>query len=185
MEREQLIKEIQDLAGRIKSNASDIDTLLTDVTHLYEIAILLKHLPEEKKTNSTLKSDSIPENATQKKKLSEIPDLFTSVGSESTENEPVQKNTPKKTDSSISEKLRSKKINDLKTEIGINEKFQFINELFDGNIKEYNIALDEFNNFSSLNEAMNYLANLKEVYKWASDNPVAKNFENLVRRRFF
>ena len=48
MEREHLIKEIHDLAERIKTNASNnADLLLTDVAHLYEMVILLKHLPEE------------------------------------------------------------------------------------------------------------------------------------------
>lgn len=185
MDREQLIKEIHDLAERIKSNVSDVDMLLADVAHLYEVVILLKHLPEEKKTNSPLKNGPIPGNVMQEKKSSELPNLFTSVYSENPNDQPIQKNTAKKADSSIVEKLRSKKIDDLRTEIGINEKFQFINELFDGNMKEYSIALDEFNNFSTLDEAMKYLANLKEVYKWNSDNPVVKNFEDLVRRRFF
>ena len=48
MEREHLIKEIHYLAERIKTNASDNpDLLLTDVAHLYEMVILLKHLPEK------------------------------------------------------------------------------------------------------------------------------------------
>ena len=89
-----------------------------------------------------------------------------------------------KSNESVSEKLQHKKISDLKAAIGINEKFQFINELFEGNMKEYNVAIDQINNFISRSEAESYLANLQEVYKWSDENPIAANFLELVERRF-
>src|ERR1051325_1170887 len=154
MEREHLIKEIHDLAERIKSNASDAHLLQTDVAHLYEMVILLKHLPEEIKTNGEMKIEQKEE-----KKTIEIPDLFSSAITPGPQKEkPVEKVIAK--EESVAEKISHKKISDLKSVIGINEKFQFINELFDGNMKEYNVALDQINNFSSLGEAVNYLANL-------------------------
>ena len=179
MEREHLIKEIHDLAERIKTNASDnADLLLTDVAHLYEMVILLKHLPEETKAEA-----KVEEKATAKS--NEALDLFSAaISPEPVREKPAEKVTTKKTDESVVEKLSHKKINDLKSVIGINEKFQFINELFDGNMKEYTVALDQINNFSSTNEANNYLANLKEMYKWDSDNSIAKQFTELVERKF-
>src|ERR1051326_3086156 len=180
MEREHLINEIHDLAERIKTNAStNADLLLTDVAHLYEMVILLKHLPEEAKTE--IKAD-----AKEERKVNSEPfDLFSSSNPEAVTEKITEKITSKKPEESVAEKLSHKKVSDLKSVIGINEKFQFINELFDGNMKEYNVALDQINNFSSLGEAVNYLANLKEVYKWNAENPIVSNFEELVQRRFF
>ena len=177
MEREHLIKEIHDLAERIKTNAStNADLLLTDVAHLYEMVILLKHFPKEV-TERTAPKVEVKEEI----KSVEALDLFSAAISP----EPVkEKPFVKKIDESVVEKLSHKKITDLKSVIGINEKFQFINELFDGNMKEYTVALDQINNFSSTNEANNYLANLKEMYKWDSENSIAKQFTELVERKF-
>ncbi|MBI3500876.1 MAG: hypothetical protein HY063_03695 [Bacteroidetes bacterium] len=190
MEREHLIKEIQDISERIRNNASDADSLLTDVAHLYEMVILLKHLPEEVKTNGTIKTERVEVKVEIEKKTTEPLDLFsvaeTSEPVVETANEkPEKKIVAKKSEESVTEKISHKKISDLKSVIGINEKFQFINELFDGNMKEYTVALDQINNFSTLGDAVNYLANLKEMYKWNSENPIASNFEELVQRRFF
>ena len=181
MEREHLIKDIHDLAERIKTNASDnADLLLTDVAHLYEMVILLKHFPEEASERTTPKVE-----VKEEIKSVEALDLFSAaITPEPVREKPIEKVATKKADESVVEKLSHKKINDLKSVIGINEKFQFINELFDGNMKEYTVALDQINNFSSTNEANNYLANLKQVYKWDSDNSIAKQFSELVERKF-
>lgn len=177
MEREHLIKEIHDLAERIKTNTSDADSLLADVAHLYEMVILLKHLPV-KKAEEKERADVRVEAKTNAE-----PDLFSTVEPQTAVADSSSKQP--KSSESVAEKLSQKKVADLKSVIGINEKFQFINELFEGNMKEYNVALDQINNFTSLSEAVNYLANLKEVYKWSTDNAVASNFEKLVQRRFF
>ena len=195
MERQHLIKEIQTLAERIRTNSSDADSLLTDVAHLYEMVILLKHLPEEIKTNGTIKEEKAEAEVKTEKKSAEPLDLFSLADVPSPEKVEVtspspKKETPtvspakKKPDESVAEKLQHNKIFDLKSAIGINEKFQFINELFDGNMKEYTVAVDQMNSFSSLTEAESYIANLKEVYKWKPDNHIAENFKELVERRF-
>ena len=212
MEREHIIKEIHDLTERIKSNASnDVDMLLADVAHLYEMAILLKHLPEEVKTNGqshVVMADALPvqkeEVKVQEKPQATI-DLFSQetppaevVVKVSPKEEDPEGATPppapkkeapkepskKKVKESVAEKLQHNKITDLKAAIGINEKFQFINELFDGNMKEYTVAVDQINNFASFSEADSYLANLKEMYKWDGESAVSVNFEELVQRRF-
>ena len=184
MERERLIKEIHGLAERIKTDASDnTDLLLTDAAHLYEMVILLKHLPEEVKMNGEAKE--VKADVKEEIKPNEPLDLFSSaINAEPVKEKSAEKVTAKKTEESVAEVLAHKKVSDLKSAIGINEKFQFINELFDGNMKEYTVALDQINNFSSTNEANNYLANLKEMYKWDSENSIAKQFTELVERKF-
>jgi hypothetical protein len=208
MDRQQLIKEIQTLADRIRSNTSDGDSLMKEVSGLYELAVLLKYLPEETiiappaVQPEIQSSPVVPEPEPIKKEepaISEQPQMTIDLFSQGTvivikeeeipPSEPPapKKDTPKKKkvkDESVAEKLQHNKITDLKSAIGINERFQFINELFDGNMKEYTVALDQINSFSSYDEAESYIANLQEVYKWQTDNLIAENFKELVQRRF-
>ena len=190
MEREQLIKEIQQTAEKIKNDSYNSNELIADAALLYEKVILLKHLPV---TESPLpQQQTAPKAAIQKeeaktqdKNQSSI-DLFshtTPLPGVPTEKKKKKIETPK-TSENISNKVQNKKPTDLKSIIGINEKFQFINELFDGNMKEYTVALDQINNFSSKQEADSYLSNLKEMYKWPTDNEVANNFKEIVKRLF-
>lgn len=70
---------------------------------------------------------------------------------------------------SVAEKIQKDKTTSLKLAIGINDKFYFINELFDGNMKEYNDTIDKLDSFETLNDAYEYLNSLIEKYKWAKD----------------
>ena len=71
-----------------------------------------------------------------------------------------------------------------KIAININDKFRFINELFASNANEYNIAMEQINTVSSLEELNNYLKGLKSIYEWKDDNEVVKNLYSLAHKRF-
>ncbi|HEY4800135.1 MAG TPA: hypothetical protein VII99_13730 [Bacteroidia bacterium] len=188
MEREQLKKEIRELAEKIKAgDAADAEALLSDVAQLYEKAVLLRHFPEEIKKAETDEKTEEKKNKAEEKRPAPA-DLFSmedmSVAAQS-ETPPAPKSEEKKKpEESVAEKLSHKKIGDLKSFIGINEKFRFINELFDGNMKEYTVAVDQINSFISFEEAEPYLADIKEMYKWSDENAIAANFIELVKRRF-
>ena len=199
MERQQLISEIRELAAKISHDADRNDDLTETASRLFELAAWLKHLPENDNMK-TLEIPALPEKQESpsvkiQEPVSAAPmDLFsqdpppvpekpveTVSAPESGKNPPPAK---KATEESLADKLKKNKITDLKTVIGINEKFQFINELFEGNMKEYNVALDQLNSLKSFEEAENYLDNLAEVYKWSTENPVAENFKELAQRLF-
>ena len=82
-------------------------------------------------------------------------------------------------DESVVNKLMLQPISDLKSAIGINDKFQFINELFAGNADEFNKNVDALNSAVSAEEAMSIV----KSFNW-SDNDVSKAFVNLIERRF-
>lgn len=71
-----------------------------------------------------------------------------------------------------------------KIAISINDKFRFINELFASNATEYNIAIEQINAVSSLNELNNYLKGLTSIYMWKDDNEVVKTLFSLAQKRF-
>ncbi len=90
-----------------------------------------------------------------------------------------------KEDKSIAEKLQQDPLTDLKKSIGINEKFAFINELFDGNLEGYNAAIDKLNNCGSLDAALGVLSSqLADTYNWTDDGTRFQQLRNLIVRRF-
>lgn len=87
-------------------------------------------------------------------------------------------------DNSIAARMTHSKINDLRQAIGINDKFLFINELFEGNISYYNKAVDELNSFQSLNGAKTYLIELSVLHQWNVENAAVTKIEQLIERKF-
>jgi hypothetical protein len=84
----------------------------------------------------------------------------------------------------IADKLQENKVIDLRTTIGINDKFLFINELFEGNMRIYDDAIQKLNEGATVAQADILLLDLKIVYNWDSESPTVKKFVELVRRKF-
>lgn len=90
-----------------------------------------------------------------------------------------------KSDSSLGKKFQNKPVDDLKKSIGINEKFAFINELFEGDLNSYNNTIDSLNKCLSLEEA-NYIIS-KELlprYHWDQKGKACMSLLDLIERRF-
>jgi len=84
----------------------------------------------------------------------------------------------------IADKLQENKVADLRTTIGINDKFLFINELFEGNMRIYDEAIQKLNACTNMAQADLLLLDLKIVYNWESESPTVKKFVELVRKKF-
>lgn len=80
----------------------------------------------------------------------------------------------------IAARSQSRPITDLKNSIGLNEKFLFIKELFKGRPEKYNQCIEDLNQTSSYEEALNYV---KDNYLWEEGDEVAEKLLNLVKRR--
>lgn len=97
---------------------------------------------------------------------------------------------------SLNEKLKQSKIDlgdtlietpirDLRKAIGVNDRFLFINELFRGDEAVYERSIKTINSFSILPEAEYWIQReLKVKNGWVDSNPVVKQFDQLVKRRF-
>jgi len=84
----------------------------------------------------------------------------------------------------IADKLQENNVIDLRTTIGINDKFLFINELFEGNMRIYDEAIQQLNTSTTMAQADMLLLDLKIAYNWDSESPTVKKFVELVRRKF-
>ncbi len=72
----------------------------------------------------------------------------------------------------------------LKAAIGINDKFMFINELFDGNLREYNESIETLGGFTTLPQAQEYLDLLRRKFNWNSASNAFQRIKDLIEKRF-
>ncbi len=86
-------------------------------------------------------------------------------------------------DNSLVAKMKRKPIKDLRTVIGINEKFAFI-KLFGGDATVWGNALQKLNSFSSYWEAEAMLSEFNQKYKWKDEDETLQTLMDLVERRY-
>lgn len=84
----------------------------------------------------------------------------------------------------VGEKLKNSHIKDLREAIGINDKFQFINELFNGDLGQYNKVLDELNNFSNLQGSLTYLSELSVQYNFHKSGTAFQRLKALLEKKY-
>ena len=87
-------------------------------------------------------------------------------------------------DHSLAAKLQQTPGRDLKSVIGINDKFLFVNELFGGSMEKYNKSIENLNDLKTLNGALIYLNELKIELQWNSSNEAYLKLRELVTRKF-
>lgn len=131
-------------------------------------------------TESESMADGEPEEPPHTEKTSKITfDLF-SDGSAATLADKLK--SPQ--DRRIADKLQDDQVIDLRKTIGINDKFIFINELYDGNMRIYDEAIQKLNDCVTLAQADLLLLDLKIAYNWDSESPTVKKFVELARKKF-
>ena len=85
----------------------------------------------------------------------------------------------------VKDQLVLEPIKDLRSAIGINDKFQFIQELFGGDEKSFEIGIKTINAFKIFPEAQFYIKReLREKNNWDEESNVVKQFDQLIKRRF-
>jgi len=84
----------------------------------------------------------------------------------------------------LAEKLGKSPIPNLIEAIGLNQKFLFMNDLFEGENNLYKEAINNLNNFPNFIAADEYLNTLKSRHNWDPTHETTKKFEELVARRY-
>lgn len=85
---------------------------------------------------------------------------------------------------SLADKYQHDSLNDLRSAIGINDKFLLVNELFGGSMEKYNKSIDNLNDLKTLNGALVYMNELRVELQWNSNNEAYKRLLELVHRKF-
>jgi len=81
----------------------------------------------------------------------------------------------------LADRIVKHKVDDIRSLIGINDKFLFLRELFDGNIDKYNNIIDRVNKSLSFPEAYNLIS---DIDSWDMDNSIVQDFINICKRKF-
>lgn len=87
-------------------------------------------------------------------------------------------------DNSLAAKLAKTKIENLNSVIGINEKFLFTNELFDGNTEQFLKTISDLNNCESISDANSKLAGISTKRNWNQEEEPFQKFQLLLHRKY-
>ncbi|MGI8892945.1 MAG: hypothetical protein ACR2GN_05735, partial [Bacteroidia bacterium] len=155
----------------VRFNHSDPETGKSP-DHVASVLSHTESISQKSKTNPKTAS-LFDQNAESDDDDSEMPSI----------NERMNKN--KTNENSLADRLKQNRVKDLKQAIGINEKFLFINELFEGSLNDYNNAISQLNSLSSKDEAEKYMdSELKIKFKWNDSSKAHTIFVQLIERRF-
>jgi hypothetical protein len=85
----------------------------------------------------------------------------------------------------VAEKIALEPIKDLRGAIGINDKFQFMEELFNKDESLFESSIKTINTYKNFAEAQFWIKqNLRIKYNWVEDSTTVMAFDQLVKRRF-
>ncbi len=127
---------------------------------------------EEVKQEKEEIGEEFEEVQTEKKEATTIGDSF---ASEKSLNDIISE-----AKQSVQNTISSRPISSLQSAVGINDRFLFIRELFEGDGDQYADAVKNLDQMNSIQEAVNYL---RDNYKWKK-NDTSLKFIDLVKRRF-
>lgn len=211
MDKSSIRKEIAALINSIKEHSDNIgdkehipqlelELILHKIEKLYQKSIVFNHLNTfpDQITISSKSEPSVEKPILEAPKLeiktetikptpvSEKPiDLFGSEIPAVTEKPKQEKKVEKPIEKIVSSnKIQKPSIQDLTKAIGLNDKFLFANELFEGSMQEYNIAIQQLNGAGSLESAMDYFSTLQQLYEWDMEKETIKQLLDLVDRRY-
>lgn len=85
---------------------------------------------------------------------------------------------------SLADKMQKSRVTDLRQSVGINEKFLFINELFNGDMGRYNKVIDELNEMQTLKGVETFLLEIKIQNQWDGESPAYLKLKGLAERKF-
>jgi hypothetical protein len=213
MDRNSIRKEIIALVGNIKNQSDvlanekypsqlDLELFLHKIEKLYQKSIVFNHLSlfdgfeEQEQQPVSAHPPVLIAGAPAVKKEEPVTEIVQQLpvspqpakpADPAVQPEPVpvvSKPIAEKVAEPIAPVIPKKALPDLKSAMGINDKFQFTNELFKGNMQEFNIAIEQLNASDTLASALNYLKSMQPLYGWDEENETFKRLLNIINRRF-
>ncbi len=181
------VKQPQDVSAPIPQEKIDLfDTKNEDSAQKQR-----EEKPEEKVEK--IVEEKVPESEQKKKPKTEkakTGDLFSLADKETVadkfkETAPsvFEKISAEKNDKTMAEKIGKSSASNLKSAIGINDKFLFINQLFKGDLQGYNKAVEKLNACTSIEMATTALVELRSANNWDNGDEAYQKLEDLVIKK--
>lgn len=157
-----LLKKLEELAEIENKTALDIDLMLDYTRVLYADLLETK---SRINFNNNIQVQNIPESPKTHNKVEEQP-------FEPDKTEPITLYV-------------STSVKDIRSHIGINDKYLFIEELFANNKPEYDNAVKTLNSFDNIVDAKKWIdLELSSKYKWNKDSETTIAFYDTVKSFF-
>ena len=167
-----IIKKINELRNELKQvslSAIERDIIKTKIAETYLL------LFEETTDDNPAIASIAKQSDDQKIDYKSLVDTFL-------EKEPAKPTAAE--DKSLLSKMSQAKITDLKRSIAMNDRFIFIKELFKNDFDAYNRYINALNGYQSMEQAEQYLVQLKNQYEWDESNETVQHFLSLIGRKF-
>jgi len=133
-----------------------------------DVSFIITPSPAEKKVEQKTSSDKKTESSIIADKYSHLSDRFN------------EKMGTMKSDDDLSDIMKAKHVANLSEAIGVNDRFLFIREIFDGNKDTYTQAISRLDNVTSISDARAVIMSYTGENK---DNEAVKQLLDLVKRK--
>jgi hypothetical protein len=159
-------KEITELIDNIKQHSDE----LTDKEHIPQLELELIVSKIEKLYKKSIEFNYVYSNRKRGTEINSTAEETTKDGKKIVENIKTTSNQPNSVN--------------FKNLISINQKYQFISELFNGNSLSLDEATTKINAALNKDEALKIAYELKTKFNWKENSSVADDFIKLIIRKF-
>lgn len=196
------INEKIELIDSGKYGLKELENALLELNELQERLIVLKYKAieqlatslsrptQEKKPEKIFHDHKNPTNSVssidsnQMTIMDGIKDVIKEAVPEKTSGKETVTDLPQEGQTSLAEQMESSSISDIRSAIGVNQKFSFKKNLFSNDSDAYDFALDQIDKSDSLQDALKIVQDLRKEYSWDTEDEVVVEFEELLNRRF-
>jgi hypothetical protein len=84
----------------------------------------------------------------------------------------------------VADKLLKKSLVSIKSAIGINEKFFFLNELFGGDLQVYNDHIEMLDSLETLEDTKKFFNEIQNKFNWDSESEAYQQLLQMIENKF-
>ena len=181
---EEPVRPEPDLSAFMPDERDEPTSYVTQIT-----AMVQAKAEQQDMSNVAVSSTAMPDPEIEKQ-MANRSDIFTRLQEETRK---INSDDPQNALRTLVEKMKSgKTVNDvyqgatgnIKTLIGLNEKFLLLNQLFKGNIKEYNELLQDIDQQENHAGALQILETYRERYQWDVEALPYVTLQDMIGKRF-
>ncbi|MDE5609947.1 MAG: hypothetical protein K2I66_06170 [Bacteroidales bacterium] len=181
---EEPVRPEPDLSAFMPDERDEPTSYVTQIT-----AMVQAKAEQQDMSNVAVSSTAMPDPEIEKQ-MANRSDIFTRLQEETRK---INSDDPQNALRTLVEKMKSgKTVNEayqggggnIKALIGLNEKFLLLNQLFKGNIKEYNEFLQDIDKQENHEEAMQILDLYRERYQWNVEELPYVTLQDMIGKLF-
>lgn len=186
----EIVESVAHPLAIVDETPAEVETLVEVMETQPEVLNLLNDIPPapiepsyEEQTLTQTEIHNLEIDAILEQHEQELPVIPPSIDTaERSLHEKIASSLP--TSPALADKLGSTQLLNLKNAINVNLKIAMVNTLFGENTVDYVKAIDKLNTSENIHEAMRYFTELKLSYNWDQDQPLVKELEQLIQKRF-